>query len=106
MLSHQLQEPQIKWPEDKTKREKLNVLRDEIKVLSEMVKKKENKSAVEKELADLRAQKLVLEIQMQRCLQNSSSSEDKNADVQTNLLSNNDEHLSTRPHDSQISSTN
>lgn len=92
-------------PEDNTKCEKLKVLQDEIKVLTEMVKKKENTPSVENELTDLRAQKLGLEIQIQRRLAKSSpSKDDKSVDMQTCLPPENDDNLSIRPIGSQISS--
>lgn len=91
-----LQEAEIEWPENKLKREKLNVLRNKIKVFREMIENKEKTSITkEKELVNLRAQKLILEIQTQRCAKNSSSLTDENAGMQTTLPSNNDEQISS-----------
>lgn len=98
-----LQEPQTEEEGENAKREQLKVLRNEIKILSDLVGKKE-KTSWEKLLADLRAQKLVLQMQIDRRHKKLLLSKDENSGMQISLRSGDDEHLSTRPVWSQISS--
>lgn len=90
------QEPQTEEDEDNAKREQLKVLRNEIKILSDLVGTKE-KTSPQKLLADLRAQKLVLEIQKERRHKKSLLSKDENSGIQISIRSGDDEHLSTHP---------